>query len=202
LPFTSWPYGEAIVVAQLRLSFDAESFFGDIVLKVLINCLCLFLALSVCVAQSTKLDSSKKSKPDLNGTWVLDDSRSNLNSGQKDKIVDYVLHIVHREPEIRIVKKYKQRGREFREETIYYTDGKPEFSSRTGRRDPEPITRWRGDKLVRKSTARMKVETFPPMEIVTSEEWELSSDGKTLTRTITNTGLVFRKLKYVFIRSS
>jgi hypothetical protein len=173
--------------------------FGRQNLKVLINSLGLFLILSVCVAQSAKNDSNKKTRPDLSGTWVLDNSRSEI----KDKVVDYVLTIVHREPEIRITKKYKKGGRDYLEELVYYTDGKPEFNSRIGHVDPESLTRWRGNKLVRRSTSSNKgVQTSPPLDIVTTEEWELSTDGKTLTRTIMTSGVVSFKLKYVFNRSS
>jgi hypothetical protein len=168
-------------------------------LKVLIKSLGLFLILTVCVAQTTRNDSNKTNGPDLSGTWVLDKSRSKI----ADKVVDYVLTIVHREPEIRITKKYKQGGRDYLEELVYYTDGTPEFNSRTGRRDPEPLTRWRGNKLVRRTTSGPKgIQTSPPLEIVTTEEWELSTDGKTLTRTILTTGMFLLKLKYVFSRSS
>jgi hypothetical protein len=174
-------------------------YLGEMELKVLINSLGLFLILSVCVAQSTKNDSNKKTRPDLSGTWVLDNSRSQI----KDKVVDYVLTIVHREPEIRITKKYKQGGRDYLEELVYYTDGKPEFNSRPGHRDLETLTRWRGNKLFRRITSGAKgIQSSPPLEIVTTEEWELSTDGKTLTRTILTTGVFSLKLKYVFSRSS
>src|SRR5687767_10831255 len=107
--------------------------------KALINGVWLFLVLSVCVAQSTKDSSSKKARPDLSGAWVLDNSRSSINSGRKEKILDYVLTIVHREPEIRMTKKYKQGGREYLEKVVYYTDGRPEFNSRGGHLQPAPV---------------------------------------------------------------
>jgi hypothetical protein len=131
--------------------------------------------------------------------WALDISRSKI----RDKVVDYVMTIVHQEPEIRMTKKYKQDGREKLVEVIYYTDSTPEFNSQKGYRDPEPVTRWKGNKLVRRSTVRPPgIQTFPPNEIVTSEEWELSPDAKTLTRTITTSGVISSKLKYVFTRIS
>jgi hypothetical protein len=169
-------------------------------MKVLINVLWLSLVLGVCVAQ-VRNDSKTKPRPNLNGEWVLDNSRSNI----KEKVVDYVLTIVHQEPEIRMTKKYKQGGREYSKEAIYYTDGTAEFNSQKGYRDPEPVTRWQGNKLVRRSTTGptgIGAQTFPPMEIVTTEVWDLSPDEKTLTRTITTSGVVTSKLKYVFIRRS
>jgi hypothetical protein len=168
-------------------------------MKVLISILWFVLGLGVCLGQVSN-NSKPKSRPDLSGVWVLDTSQSKL----RDKVVDYVLTIVHQEPEVKMTKKYKQENREHFDEVIYYTDGRPEFNSRKGYRDPEPVTRWQGNKLVRKSAAAPTriIQTFPPMKIVTTEEWELSSDGKTLTRTITTTGVVISRVRYVFNRTS
>ncbi len=162
----------------------------------------VLLAVTVCAAQS---DKKPEVKPDLSGTWVLDESRSTTGSGE-NKITDYVLTTVHQEPEIKLSKKYKQGGREVVDEVVYCTNGKPEYSSRTGRFDSWPVTRWRGRKLVRQLTqsppeGRARSSHFP-FTFVSTESWELSSDGTTLTRTnLSNAGieLSFRS-KYVFAR--
>ena len=165
-------------------------------MKVLINILCLSSLLSVCIAQTTNPPPKENIRPDLSGVWVLDDSRSNINSVVKEKIVEYILTIVHREPEIRMTTKYKRGTRDYMEDVTYYTNGKPEFNSRTGQLNPEPTTGWKGDKLVRKSHSSLSMR---PIEYATTEEWQLSADGKTLTRTIVSGPI---KLKYVFSRSS
>lgn len=176
--------------------------FGGMILKVCLGSLSLLFAVSVCLAQSNGNKSNKKTPPNLSGIWALDYSRSSLDPAMRKKVVDYVLTVDHREPEIRITRKYKEGGREYSEEMVYYTDGRAELSSRAGIRGPEPITRWQGEKLVRRSTfGPGRFETFPPLETVTTEEWKLSPDGKTLTRTITNSGMIMSKVKYVFIRS-
>ena len=162
--------------------------------------LCLVFGLSIAQTKSVS-----KTKPDLSGIWTLDESRSKVDTRLTDKLQDYVLTIIHKEPEIRITRSYKQDGRNHTEESIYYTDGRPEFNSRTGRKDSEPVTRWRGQKLVRRTVAKLTGnirETFPPLEAVTTEEWELSADGKTLTRTVTLTGPINARLRYVFNRTS
>jgi hypothetical protein len=170
--------------------------------RVFLGSISLLLTLSVCLAQSDGRKSNKKTPPDLSGVWMLDYSRSSLDAATKKKMVDYVLTIVHREPEIRIAKKYKKSGREYSEEIVYYTDGRPEISSGGGLRDPESITRWQGNKLVRRTTfGPDRFQTFPPLETVTTEELNLSPDGKTLTRTITNSGMIMGRVKYVFVRS-
>ena len=167
-------------------------------MKILGSVIVLMTVLAVSFAQTT-------AKPDLTGVWTLDESKSKVDTRVADKMQDYVLTIVHKEPEIRITRSYKQDGRDHTEESIYYTDGRPEFNSRTERKDSEPVTRWRGQKLVRRTVAKLTGnmrETFPPLEAATIEEWELSADGRTLTRTVTLSGPINAKLRYVFNRTS
>jgi hypothetical protein len=171
-------------------------------LKIFLGSITILLTLSVCLAQSGAKKSNKKTPPDLSGTWILDYSSSSLDPAMKKQMVDYVLTIVHREPEIRITWKYKEGGREYSEERVYYTDGRAESSSRAGIRSPEPITRWQGEKLVRKTTFTPNgVRTNLPLEVVTTEEWKLSPDGKTLTRITTTSGMIMSRVRYVFFRS-
>lgn len=162
----------------------------------------LFLVFGVSVAQTTT-GSRTKTLPDLSGVWALDESRSELDP-RRVKQQDYVLTIIHKEPEIRLTKTYQQYGKQKTEESIYYTDGRPEFQSRTGN-NSEPVTRWRGNKLVRKLVSApygAPSGNFPPVETSMTEEFELSADGKTLTRTLTLSGTVMRKQRFVFTRVS
>src|SRR3979490_666997 len=85
---------------RLLLFFVRES-----EMKVLTNVICLLLALGVCAGQVTN-NSKVKTRPNLSGVWALDNSRSNL----MEKVDDYVLTIVHQEPEVRMKTKYKQGG--------------------------------------------------------------------------------------------
>ena len=168
-------------------------------MKILGSVIMLVTVLGVSFAQTT-------TKPDLSGVWTLDGSRSKVDPRLAEKLEDYVLTIVHKEPEIRITRRYQRDGRNVTEESIYYTDGRAEINSRTGRKDYDPKTRWRGNKLVRRSSwkvpANIIPETITPLETVTTEEWELSSDGKTLTRTVTLSGTLTGKFRYVFNRTS
>jgi hypothetical protein len=176
--------------------------FNGMIPRIFLVSISLLLTVSVCLAQSSGKKSDKKTPPDLSGVWTLDYQRSSVDPAIKKKAVDYVLTIVHREPEIRISKTYKQSGREHSEELVYYTDGRAELTSRRGYPIPESVTRWQGDKLVRKTTAGpVGVQTSPPLEVVTIEEWKLSADGKTLTRTITTSGMVMSRVRYVFVRN-
>jgi hypothetical protein len=147
--------------------------------------LSLLLASTVCVAQSVKRKSSEDLGPDLSGTWVLDEAKSHFGLEHNANIKDYMLTIAHREPEIRISKKFKRRGREVKEELIYHTDGRLAFSSLYGYR--EAVTRWRRRKLVSRSATR--IGGALSLEVSTTEEWALSEDGKILTETVSSTGL-------------
>ena len=163
----------------------------------------LFFVFGVSVAQ-TKNGSKTKTIPDLSGVWALDESNSKIDPRLRDKVEDYVLTIVHKEPEIRLTKTYQQYDKQKTEESIYYTDGRPEFHSRTGN-NSEPVIRWRGNKLVRKIVSApfsAPSGNFPPVETSMTEEFELSADGKRLTRTITHSGTVMRKQRFVFTRVS
>jgi hypothetical protein len=168
----------------------------DVKVKETVIAVCLLIGTTVCVAQGNNQKSRDKVRPDLSGTWVLDKSRSNLGSD----ITDYVLTIVHREPEIRFSKRYKRGKREIREELIYHTDGRPEFSPMQGSNDSQPETRWRDNKLVRKSVTGPRTGPVN-FEFVTYEEWVISPDSQTLTRTVTSTGPGLLKSKAVFTRS-
>src|SRR5258705_12066796 len=116
--------------------------FGGMSLKVFLGGISLPFAVSVCLAQSNGNKSNKKTRPNFSGIWMLDYSRSSLDPAMRKKVVDYVLTVDHREPEIRITRKSKEGGREYAEERVYYTDRRPELTSSAGIRTPEPITRW------------------------------------------------------------
>ena len=144
-------------------------------------------------SQSLAKSKHEPEAPNLNGTWVLDHSRSKLDS----EIKDYVLTIVHKEPEIRFARRYKRGKREINENSVYYTDGRPQFIYQSSQ---QPDIRWRDKKLVVKTISK---PTGGPvkLEFVTVEEWSVSTDKQTLTRTMTGTGPgVAWQTKAVFVR--
>jgi len=171
---------------------------------------CLIAIVTICAAQKDKNRHGQRAKPDLSGTWVLDQSKSNLGKSQKENITDYVLTIMHREPAIRITKSVKEGGRASMEEWIYYTDGRPEILPLS--QNIEVHTKWRGNKLYRRiSITHRNPFSSIPDQTVTEEEWELSEDGSALKRTISRSGLVgpgrggineSSNEKYVFTRRS
>src|SRR6185295_20277388 len=108
----------------------------------------LITIVATCGAQQ---DKNTRARPDLNGTWVLVQSKSNLGATQRD-VTDYTLTIADHEPEIRITKRFRKAGRDYLEESIYYTDGRPETS--VGSDHIEAQTKWRGSKLYRRITLK------------------------------------------------
>jgi hypothetical protein len=151
----------------------------------------------VCLGQAA-------AKPDLSGVWRLDGSRSKVDPNVAEITKDYVVTIVQKESEIRMTTSYQKDGRNVIEKSTYYTDGRNEIDLRTGRKDDESTTRWRGNKLVRRITSKIlgNVQTYPRFEAITIEEWELSADGKTLTLNLTFGGIRMGKFRYVFNRTS
>ena len=141
--------------------------------------LCL---ITIVTAYGSQQDKNTRARPDLNGTWVLVQSKSNLGKTQRD-ITDYTLTIADHEPEIRITKRFRKAGRDYLEESIYYTDGRPEIS--VGSDNVEAQTKWRGSKLYRRITLkRANPLSSIPQETVREEEWEISKDGSILIRTV------------------
>jgi hypothetical protein len=142
-----------------------------------ISSLMILLTVTAVFSQDEKGAADKRSKPDLSGTWVLDKTRSAK--------VDYdlILEIVHREPEITITRTFVERASERKEESVYYTDGRAEAVKEKLQHIYKPVTKWRGTTLVRESVHVTRGTKF---EVVTTEQWSLSKDGQTLTRTVTN----------------
>jgi len=157
-------------------------------MKRLIAGLCLITIVATYGAQQDKNKREARARPDLSGTWVLVQSKSNLGKIQKD-ITNYTLTIADHEPEIRITKRFSKAGREYREEWIYYTDGRHENSP--GSENVEVQTKWRDNKLYRRITIkRSNPFSSIPQETVRQEEWEISKDSSVLIRTVRESSLI------------
>lgn len=129
--------------------------------------------LSVCVFIAAS--SAAFAKPDFSGRWKMDPGRSDY--GQLPK-PDYVLReIEHKDPDLAI--KTTQRGSQgdIGTELKYTTDGK-ECVNQVRGTDVKGSAHWDGDNLVIEGRRK-----FQDAEIVTTDRWDLSSDGRTLTVT-------------------
>ena len=169
------------------------------VIRVFCVAVVLVLVCSICFSQPAD-DPSRKAKPDLTGVWLLKRVQSVENDRAEDKITDYVLTIIHKEPEIKMIVQFKRGGRDHLFQTIYYTDGRPELNPSFS--DPQPFTGWRGKKLVRVTTSGPPGSIGTGQEARVTVEWELSDDGVTLTRTTSIAGVFGGKVTSIFKRST
>jgi len=143
-------------------------------------CLVLVALAAVGHAGQDKSKTVQSEPPNLSGEWILDANRSKLDK----EVHDYSLTIVHQESEIRFSKRYWRGKREIKEQATYHTDGRADVDSRMGIND-RLETRWRGKKLVHKITSGLNGSQSFNLQFVTYEEWVLSDDQQTLTRTNT-----------------
>jgi hypothetical protein len=165
-------------------------------MRMMIVNICLFLSVSLVVAQDNKEGSDAQIKPDLSGTWTY----PKLPLGQgRNKITDYVLTIVQRGDEIRMLKKYTEGGRAVVDEKVYYTDGRKAGNSQKNPKVPTFVVKWSGKKLV----IQHKSDLGLSLVVVTTEEWVLSKDGNKLTRRLSSSGAIIGpSIKTSFVRTS
>ncbi len=135
----------------------------------------LLLAAGTCFSVSAQV----KSKPNLAGVWIVDQSRSDKTNIPLED-AETSIAIEQAEPEIKMVRKYAGTSLTVQ----YFTDGR-EVSSKDplGVQTVKSKTKWEGDKLVsRVVTRRMIASRFVDLDII--EQWKLSKDGKTLTKKV------------------
>lgn len=162
----------------------------------------VLMAATACFAQAGTERSDKQTEPDLSGTWILDKAKS-----QKVEAEQFTLVIVQFGPEIKITEKSLNGGRESLNEIIYYTDGRSDLDTSEGDRYQKIKIRWKGNTLLKENNY---ITTGARFEMVLTEEWKLSKDKKSLTRTIVNRQKISMNAtliprltrKYVFTRSS
>jgi hypothetical protein len=127
-------------------------------------------------------DGGKKEgkHPDLSGTWALDKSRSNYGEARGRDIskADSTLVIGHRGAELSIERTVVLKGQRETKHYAYYTDGRGESNPMAyGSGTFETQTKWDGAKVVARTPARRGSASE------STQTWELSADGQTLTHT-------------------
>ena len=138
--------------------------------------------------------SKSQTTPDLSGTWMLDQRRSNVGKASSASPSNYEIKIKHSDPELRIRRTTNINGQAEERELKYYTDGRGEInptiawlSNSPDPKSPKPAntkskTGWNGNKVVTRSTLSLTAGGhIVQYELI--EEWKLSADGKTLTQT-------------------
>ena len=142
----------------------------------------LVIAVASGQAQQSKAKPAQPEVPNLGGEWVLDPARSQLDK----EIHDFTLTVIQNASEIRFSKRYWRGKREIKEAVVVHTDGRSDVDPGVGI-NAESETRWQGQRLIRKITSGLSPASGYPVNLkfVTFEEWIISSDQQTLTRTIT-----------------
>ncbi|MBV9958697.1 MAG: hypothetical protein JO360_09765 [Acidobacteria bacterium] len=147
--------------------------------------LSLLICIASGIAQENKKGSTGQTRPDLSGTWLVNERESSkpgmfgaMQSNQKSS-GDTKYLIEHHDPEIKVTMQFCHAQECVTlDEKRFYTDERGEQNvDRTGR-SVNSITRWDGKKIVTKFPGKSaNYDGFM--------KWELSKDGKKLTRTIT-----------------
>jgi hypothetical protein len=150
--------------------------------------LLLLLSSQVCVAVAQSRQGIIGDKPDLSGTWALDNSRGNYIKFNTDVArAGITLIISHHEPELKIRRKFILDGHERTQEPIYYTDGRGETNpAMMVDQFIKSKTKWDKRKLVTKSSLKTSMRGNM-IYTDAMEKWELSPDGKTLIVTTSTT---------------
>ena len=133
-------------------------------------------------------------KPDFTGTWLLDTEKSDIK-GPTSRW-DLPMKVSHREPEFRITHMGESNGQVTEFDFLYFTDGRSEANRATtllttnpqttqpsdvAKQEVKSKTTWSGNKIVVRAQQRMSVAGHV-LEFEIVDEWQLSSDGKTLTQ--------------------
>ena len=137
-----------------------------------------------------------KPRPDLTGAWLLDTRKSDIK-GPTSRW-DLPMKVSHRDPEFRITHMGESKGQVIELEFLYFTDDRGEANPATTlfTTDPQTLqpgvvakqetrskTSWSGNRIVVRSQQRMTVADHV-LEFEIVDEWQLSSDGNTLTQTL------------------
>ncbi|MDT5155811.1 MAG: hypothetical protein QOC99_3107 [Acidobacteriota bacterium] len=176
-------------------------------MKSILACVLLTACLAgVCAARDDKKKDAAKSHPDLSGTWTLDKSKSDFGPFSERPIAkaDATLVISEHDPELKITRTLSLNGQQESKEFTYYADerGETNPASIGGGIDVKSKTKWEGDKLVSHAKVTRKGQRGD-FDIDTTEKWQVSSDGKTLTQSIEISGpFGMQQLKLVFHRSA
>ncbi|HEX3085168.1 MAG TPA: hypothetical protein VHP99_11630 [Pyrinomonadaceae bacterium] len=156
-------------------------------MKVILLPIFLVASAAICFGQS-----NQTAKPDVSGTWEFDARRSNVAQSKTNSPEQ--MEITHHDPELVIRRKAIINGLPEERDLTYYTDGRDEKNPTTAwvttnpgsnssrPADTQSKTTWSKDKIVTRSASRFFAgATIMDFEII--GELQLSSDGKTLTKT-------------------
>lgn len=168
----------------------------------------LTMLLTCCLLASAAAGDDKKkeekSHRDFSGTWQIDRAKSDFGVFEDRPLskADSTLVIAHRDPELKIKRTLSLNGQEEVKEFTYYTDERGETNPSTlGVGEVKSKTKWDGDKVVAEAHVTRRGQDGP-YELVVTQRWQVSSDGKTLTNTTNISGqLGAQQVKLVYRRA-
>jgi hypothetical protein len=173
-------------------------------MKTILLCVCLFACATLGAARDDKQKDTKP-HPDLNGTWTLDNAKSDFGPLRDRPLAkaETTLVVAYHDPELKLTRTRRLNEMQDTSEQVFYTDERGETNpALIGAGDVKSKTKWDGDKIV--TRARMERQTpRGNTQIDMTTKWELSSDGKTLTQTFQMSGeFGTQELKQVFHRAA
>src|SRR5687768_3621548 len=89
--------------------------------------ICVSACTAICLGQTNK----SASKPNLSGTWELDQKRSHFWKSKSSSNSPEQMKITHADPELRITQRILVNGQMEERELTYYTDGRGETNPTT-----------------------------------------------------------------------
>lgn len=146
------------------------------------NAVVLAALAPLCFAFSQQQVSRLSKAPQWNGTWVLQKPNDGKKNSQLKGNVTLVISQTHQQ--MRVIRKLNENGNETVHELTYYTDSRGEANPTSdGKRTLKSITKFSDHKLIIRFS--LPSNTVDRRVVVNdrTEEWKLSSDGRTLTQT-------------------
>ena len=163
-----------------------------------------FILVSFFLSVNQQITALAQAKANMSGTWVLDKAKSNFGRFSKEAAnAKITMKILHKEPTLKMTRSGSLNGEARSQSLTFYTDGRGETNpGLLGNSQAKSKTTWEGEKLVTHSWSTLSING-ETVQLETLERRELSSDGKTLTVSVSATSpRGIDSLKLVFTRSA
>lgn len=139
--------------------------------------------------------SQKSPRPNLAGTWTMENNSRSLDLTEKDMIIEktsqnlsaMTLIISDDGGEIKVMRKFSFGNETEEQQLSYHTDGRGETNPgiRSGKRTFHSRTRWEKDRLFIKFDSFSASSSGRPLVALRQVEWRVEDGGKRLVETDT-----------------
>jgi len=131
------------------------------------------------LASTENQTNQRQSGRDFGGTWLLQAKKSLRVAGETTVVISQT------ESEIKITEKFLDHGTLNISDFTYYTDARGEENLiGSDKKMLHSFTTWKGNKLIIKFSPQSRMVDKHLVVNERVDEWSLSSDGRTLTQTI------------------